>query len=116
MPERLANELIDAGQQQGEAYKRKDDIYRMAQANKAFAWLNRPHPVIPASLHADHAMVEVEVAPAKRASESECRKLRQLLVLDQKPDAGIPLYDGAGRTRTPDFWFWRPVLYGTLPL
>jgi hypothetical protein len=53
MPERLANELIDAGQQQGEAYKRKDDIYRMAQANKAFAWLNRPHPVIPASLHAD---------------------------------------------------------------
>jgi small subunit ribosomal protein S7 len=37
MAERLANELIDAGQQQGEAYKRKDDIYRMAQANKAFA-------------------------------------------------------------------------------
>jgi len=37
MPERLANELIDAAQQQGEAYKRKDDIYRMAQANKAFA-------------------------------------------------------------------------------
>ena len=24
-------------QQQGAAYKRKDDIYRMAQANKAFA-------------------------------------------------------------------------------
>src|SRR4029453_739053 len=37
MAERLANELIDAGEQQGEAYKRKDDIYRMAQANKAFA-------------------------------------------------------------------------------
>ena len=37
MPERLANELIDAAQQQGEAYKRKDDIFRMAQANKAFA-------------------------------------------------------------------------------
>jgi small subunit ribosomal protein S7 len=37
MSERLANELIDAGQQQGDAYKRKDDIYRMAQANKAFA-------------------------------------------------------------------------------
>ncbi len=37
MWERLANELVDAGQQQGGAYKRKDDIYRMAQANKAFA-------------------------------------------------------------------------------
>jgi len=37
MAQRLANELLDAGQQQGNAYKRKDDIYRMAQANKAFA-------------------------------------------------------------------------------
>jgi small subunit ribosomal protein S7 len=37
MSERLANELIDASEQQGDAYKRKDDIYRMAQANKAFA-------------------------------------------------------------------------------
>ena len=37
MAERLANELADAGEQQGDAYKRKDDIYRMAQANKAFA-------------------------------------------------------------------------------
>jgi small subunit ribosomal protein S7 len=37
MPERLANEMLDATQQQGGAWKRKDDIYRMAQANKAFA-------------------------------------------------------------------------------
>ena len=37
MAQRLANELIDAQSQQGGAYKRKDDIYRMAQANKAFA-------------------------------------------------------------------------------
>ena len=37
MAERLAGELVDAGSQQGLAYKRKDDIYRMAQANKAFA-------------------------------------------------------------------------------
>ena len=37
MAQRLANELMDAQQQQGGAYKRKDDIYRMAQANKAFA-------------------------------------------------------------------------------
>jgi len=37
MSQRLANELIDAASQQGGAYKRKDDIYRMAQANKAFA-------------------------------------------------------------------------------
>jgi len=37
MAQRLANELIDAQSQQGGAYKRKDDIFRMAQANKAFA-------------------------------------------------------------------------------
>jgi small subunit ribosomal protein S7 len=37
MAQRLANELTDAVAQQGGAYKRKDDIYRMAQANKAFA-------------------------------------------------------------------------------
>src|SRR3954449_11127278 len=35
MSQRLANELLDAVNQQGGAYKRKDDIYRMAQANKA---------------------------------------------------------------------------------
>jgi small subunit ribosomal protein S7 len=35
--ERLAAEILDATNQQGGAFKRKDDIYRMAQANKAFA-------------------------------------------------------------------------------
>jgi small subunit ribosomal protein S7 len=37
MAQRLANELLDAANSQGGAFKRKDDIYRMAQANKAFA-------------------------------------------------------------------------------
>jgi small subunit ribosomal protein S7 len=37
MHDKLANELLDALNQQGGAYKRKDDLYRMAQANKAFA-------------------------------------------------------------------------------
>ena len=37
MSQRLAGELLDAQSQQGGAFKRKDDIYRMAQANKAFA-------------------------------------------------------------------------------
>jgi small subunit ribosomal protein S7 len=37
MPQKLAGELVDALSQQGGAYKKKDDIYRMAQANKAFA-------------------------------------------------------------------------------
>jgi small subunit ribosomal protein S7 len=37
MGDRLANEILDATQQQGGAWKRKDDVYRMAQANKAFA-------------------------------------------------------------------------------
>jgi small subunit ribosomal protein S7 len=37
MSERLAGELADAQSDQGGAFKRKEDIYRMAQANKAFA-------------------------------------------------------------------------------
>ena len=37
MAEKLANEILDALNQQGGAFKRKDDLYRMAQANKAFA-------------------------------------------------------------------------------
>jgi small subunit ribosomal protein S7 len=37
MSDRLAGELVDAQSQQGAAFKRKDDVYRMAQANKAFA-------------------------------------------------------------------------------
>ena len=37
MSDRLANEILDALNQQGGAFKRKDDVYRMAQANKAFA-------------------------------------------------------------------------------
>jgi small subunit ribosomal protein S7 len=37
MQNKLAGELLDAIDQQGGAFKRKDDMYRMAQANKAFA-------------------------------------------------------------------------------
>ncbi|MCZ7588663.1 MAG: 30S ribosomal protein S7 [Gaiella sp.] len=37
MEAKLAGELMDAIEQQGGAFKRKDDMYRMAQANKAFA-------------------------------------------------------------------------------
>jgi small subunit ribosomal protein S7 len=37
MEEKLAGEILDALEQQGGAFKRKDDLYRMAQANKAFA-------------------------------------------------------------------------------
>src|SRR5450759_289342 len=37
MTERLAAEMTDALAAQGGAFKKKDDIFRMAQANKAFA-------------------------------------------------------------------------------
>jgi small subunit ribosomal protein S7 len=37
MSQKLAGEILDALNQQGGAFKRKDDVYRMAQANKAFA-------------------------------------------------------------------------------
>jgi small subunit ribosomal protein S7 len=37
MAERLAAEMLDSIAGQGGAFKKKDDIFRMAQANKAFA-------------------------------------------------------------------------------
>jgi small subunit ribosomal protein S7 len=37
MEDKLAGEILDALEQNGSAFKRKDDMYRMAQANKAFA-------------------------------------------------------------------------------
>ncbi len=37
MKDRLANELMDAANSRGAAYKKKEDTYKMAEANKAFA-------------------------------------------------------------------------------
>jgi small subunit ribosomal protein S7 len=37
MEQRLANELIDAANKRGAAIKKKEDVHRMAEANKAFA-------------------------------------------------------------------------------
>ena len=37
MVEKLANEIIAASKGEGSAYKRKEEIHRMADANKAFA-------------------------------------------------------------------------------
>ena len=37
MPDRLANELNDAANMRGGAIKKRDDVHRMAEANKAFA-------------------------------------------------------------------------------
>src|SRR5690242_11289360 len=37
MAEKLANELNDAANMRGGAVKKKDDVHRMAEANKAFA-------------------------------------------------------------------------------
>lgn len=37
MPQRLAGELIDASQSKGSAVKKREDVHRMADANKAFS-------------------------------------------------------------------------------
>jgi small subunit ribosomal protein S7 len=37
MRDKLANELIEAAHNRGTAVKRRDDVHRMAEANKAFA-------------------------------------------------------------------------------
>lgn len=41
MAQNLAQELIEASQEKGEAVRKKVNIHRMAQANKAFAYLAR---------------------------------------------------------------------------
>ncbi len=37
MADKLAMEIIDASNKQGEAIKKKEDVHRMAEANRAFA-------------------------------------------------------------------------------
>jgi small subunit ribosomal protein S7 len=37
MTEKLANEFIDAANERGEAFKKREDTHRMADANKAFS-------------------------------------------------------------------------------
>jgi small subunit ribosomal protein S7 len=40
MSKRLAGELIDAANNRGNAIKKKEDVHRMAEANKAFSHYN----------------------------------------------------------------------------
>ena len=37
MADKLAAEIVDAYNMQGAAFKRKEDMHRMAEANRAFA-------------------------------------------------------------------------------
>ncbi len=37
MAQRLANEIIDASKGAGASVKKREDIYKMAEANRAFA-------------------------------------------------------------------------------
>jgi small subunit ribosomal protein S7 len=37
MPQRLAGELLDASENRGNAVKKREDVHRMAEANKAFS-------------------------------------------------------------------------------
>jgi len=41
MAQRLANEIIEASNEQGTAFKKREDTHRMAEANKAFAHFAR---------------------------------------------------------------------------
>jgi small subunit ribosomal protein S7 len=37
MAEKLAGEIVAASKNEGSAYKKKEDVHRMAEANKAFS-------------------------------------------------------------------------------
>ena len=39
MAQKLANELIQASEGTGNAVKKRDDVHKMAEANKAFAYM-----------------------------------------------------------------------------
>ena len=39
--QRLANEIVDAYNETGAAYKKKEDTHKMAEANRAFAHFAR---------------------------------------------------------------------------
>ena len=41
MAEKLANEIVAASKGEGAAFKKKEDVHRMAEANKAFAHFSR---------------------------------------------------------------------------
>jgi small subunit ribosomal protein S7 len=41
MKEKLASEILDAAEGRGGAFKKKEEMHRMAQANKAFAHFNK---------------------------------------------------------------------------
>jgi small subunit ribosomal protein S7 len=41
MAEKLANEFMDAATNQGSAVKKKDDVHRMAEANRAYSHFSR---------------------------------------------------------------------------
>ena len=41
MAEKLAMEIMEASQNQGEAFKKKEDVHKMAEANRAFAHFAR---------------------------------------------------------------------------
>ena len=39
MVDKLADEIVDAANNRGGAFKKREDVYKMAEANKAFAHL-----------------------------------------------------------------------------
>jgi small subunit ribosomal protein S7 len=40
MVEKLGEEIIEASENRGSSIKKKEDVYKMAEANKAFSHLN----------------------------------------------------------------------------
>ena len=40
MIEKLGEEIIEASENRGSSIKKKEDVYKMAEANKAFSHLN----------------------------------------------------------------------------
>ncbi len=42
MKEKMAKEILDASNGEGESIRKRDSVHRMAEANKAFAHLGRP--------------------------------------------------------------------------
>src|ERR1700747_347580 len=94
MIDKLADELIDASNARGGAMKKKEDVHRMAEANKAFAHYRWGEPIEPAWVGI------VTEAVANRAGEKKASQgtMGRAFKLEDTRNIGIMAHIDAGKT------------------